>query len=1150
MMHTDGSAAGVEAGGFSIMSSLTGGGSVSVHSDEDDSTASRLREGLAININKSFGSSSTGVSSRKIANVSHSPRSAQSSHHPHFGSSPIAPTSSSRQLNQAITIEKTRSFTSSSDYQQHRAISTTRRSPNYRTTPKLPGGAKLVISPNKGSGLLGATSQHSYRSPSFPGLSLSSSMDSGDVSRKSNRVRTSSVGSSTNNNTVGYRDAFALLDDGKSETGSDNKQQQRECIAVPSSPSRKGFLRSLRASSTERSGGFLAIGDYSPPSQGGDSRVSTGIGESMLTVITSHNDVAIPQFSISSVGESPVSIATTSPGKTVRTASPLRHPSPSRMKQSIANTWSKAKGVRSRSPAPSKNLSVIGDSVFRGRSPNPSRLVSQTLMEDERTIDVRPPVGGGEGITGSNADLRQFEEEVYCNPAGRSARNRSPSPIRNIFGEDGGSSTSGSNQIGVPKWRIPSSPGRVRRKLKQVLALPKSSSLRGAQPSQQSQQQQEQILPPQSPQELLRGWAVATDSFEVDIDVDAESPKVVIIGSGTKELSISESEHKGQEGHEGDYFINKSSFNVFESIEFLKAMGDSVSQASVTTNYIRTGDSFFDGELASDLDRAVHVYYAGLGAILTRIKEWSLERDADSDDDGDELRKLSEHDILQAVHNPETNILLLAISSILLRVGNAHFRLEQYEDACRVYTSAQSCRIMRNEATELVDKESIDIHIDDAKLNGRISNNMASALSKRGLYDEARSEYTKALQIKQGTLQMIHKASSSDNYAKIDIDKDLIADIASTFHNIGLLRMNCGEPHKAEKAYKQSLSLRVKKFGLDDLGVGTSLCALGDLYFHKKQYDDAFRSYKESLRIYKLHFAKSDLKTADHYYNIGLVFYAKGPYLKAKSAVAECLRIRRNLLTLNDRLPVASALYLLGLIATSLGEYVEALSLLQETLTILQQLLPCSDHSNVQIALGIVHQKRNDFESAMSCFSVALASRSRCLGNEHQSVSDVLLAIGVTYTEANEYDKALQTLNMALQIRKSSIGSSIEVAETLNAMSLVYFKLGDSASAAELSEEALDVLKVVIRFDHCLVGKVLKNAGDYYQNCNAYNDSLDAYSESLRVLTSYYGKDHVFLSEVWNEIGVTQFKNGDFMTAKQSFTEVSRVRLFSRFRLT
>lgn len=1138
MMHSDGNAE-TGAGGFSLMSSLTGGGSVSVHSDENDSTASRLREGLAVNSNKSIGSSSTGESPCRVTNnVSNSPRSsARSSHHHHLGSPPIAPTST-QQLTPAIPVEKARSFTYSSGNQQHTTISTTRRSANYRTTPKPP---KMVISPKKGgSGLLGAPSP-SYQSPSFPGLSLSNSMDSGDVSRsggnvdnKSNHVRTSSVGSSTNT-TAGYRDAFALLDDGKSETRSDRKQQQCECIAEPSSPSPKGFLRSFRASSPNRSGsGFLAIGDYSPPSQGGDSRGGAGIGESLLIVVTSHNDVTIPQFSIKengSIGESPVGTAATSPGKTVRAASPLRHPSPSRLKQSIANTWSKAKGVRSRSPAPIKNLSVMGDSVFRGRSPSPSQLVSQTLMEDETTIDGRPPVAGGEGITGSNAELQRFEEEVYSTPAaGRSTINRSPSPIRNIFGEDGGSSNSG-NQIGVPKWRIPTSPGRIRRKLKQVLALPKSASFQGVQPL--------VILPPQSPQELLRGWAVATDSFDINVDVDAESPTGKI-SSGTQELSITESELEGQEG---DYFINKSSFNVLESNDFLKAMGDSVSQASVATNYIRTGDSFFDGELASDLDRAIHVYYAGLGAILNRIKEWSLERDADSDDDGDERRTLLHYDFLQAVHNPETNILLLAISSVLLRVGNAHFCLEQYEDACRVYTSAQSCRIMRNEAIELVDKERIVVHIEDAKLNGRISNNMASALSKRGLYDEARSEYTKALQIKQGTLQMIHAAGSSGNYAKINIDKDLIADIASTFHNIGLLRMNCGESHKAEKAYKQSLSLRVKKFGLDDLGVSTSLCALGNLYYHKKQYDDAFRSYKESLRIYKLHFAKSNLKTADHYYNIGLVFYAKGPYLKAKSAVAECLRIRRNLLTSNDRLPVASALYLLGLITTSLGEYVEALSLLQETQTILQQLLPCSDHSNVHIAIGIVHQKNNDFESAMSCFSVALTSRSCRLGKDHQSVSEVLQAIGVTYTEANEYDKALQTLDVALQIRKSSIGPSIEVAETLNAMSLVYFKSGDSASAAEFSEEALEVLKLAIRFDQCLVGKVLKNAGDYYQNCNAYNDSLEAYSESLRVLTAYYGKDHVFLSEVWNEIGVTQFKNGDFMTAKQSFTEVCRVRL-------
>ena len=68
-----------------------------------------------------------------------------------------------------------------------------------------------------------------------------------------------------------------------------------------------------------------------------------------------------------------------------------------------------------------------------------------------------------------------------------------------------------------------------------------------------------------------------------------------------------------------------------------------------------------------------------------------------------------------------------------------------------------------------------------------------------------------------------------------------------------------------------------------------------------------------------------------------------------------------------------------------------------------------------------------------------------------------------------------------------------------------------------------------------------KNAGDYYQDLEAYDDALEAYAESLRVMTAFYGRDHVFLSEALNEIGVTRFKSGEYRIAKQSFTEVRKV---------
>jgi len=624
---------------------------------------------------------------------------------------------------------------------------------------------------------------------------------------------------------------------------------------------------------------------------------------------------------------------------------------------------------------------------------------------------------------------------------------------------------------------------------------------------------------------------------------------------------IQESELETQEG----YFISTTSFNIFESREFLRAMGGKASEASLATNYIWTGDELCqkkDDDVKERLERAVEVYYAGLGKILTRVRDWSMEQRGQRqnssellDENGNyipfkpapEVSQLLYKDFVEIAHSPETNVLLLAMSSILLRAGNAHFRRKQWKEACRDYVSAQSYRSLRHEAKDITSeekKEHNNIYFEDAKLNGRISNNIASAQSKQKMYEEARSEYTKALQIKQGTLEALHK-SNTNKKGEVD-DSNLVSDIASTFHNIGLLRMNCGEPKKAEKAYKQSLSLRVKKFGLDDLGISSTLRALGDLYHHLKQYDDAFRSYKESLRIWKSHSGKSDLRTAEHYYNIGLVFYSKGPFVKARTSVAECLRIRRLHCSRKERLPVAAALYLLGLIASSSGNYDEALSLLEESLSLRQALLESTDYlllSNVQLALGIVYHKRNDLQSAMDCFSLALVGRSQCLGKDHLLVSEVLQAIGGVYTTAQDYQKAFKTLEEALCIRKSASpnGSSLEVAETLDELSLVLFKSGDAEKAIELSEEALEVLKSAVGFDHLLVGKVLKNTGDYYQDMEAYDDAMEAYSESLRVMTAWHGREHVFLSEVLNEIGVTRFKNGEYKIAKQSFTEALRL---------
>jgi tetratricopeptide (TPR) repeat protein len=607
--------------------------------------------------------------------------------------------------------------------------------------------------------------------------------------------------------------------------------------------------------------------------------------------------------------------------------------------------------------------------------------------------------------------------------------------------------------------------------------------------------------------------------------------------------------------------INTTSFNIFERKEFLRAMGcGQVEATSTVVNYIQKGDALCE-QGGEQLERAVQIYYAALGAVISRIREWTMERQQEERDSSiasgendappvslPTLSSLSYDDFVNAANCAEVNVLLIVMSTILLRTGNIHFRLRHFESACRDYSSAQSYQMLRTKA-----QSNHAIHeslmLEDAKLNGRIKNNMASALSKRQMFEEARVEYTKALQIKQNTLEALHKTTRENGESvKVVDDKHLVSDIASTFHNIGLLRLNCDEPVKAEKAFKQSLSLRVKKFGLDDLRVSSTLNALGGLYYQTKRYDDAFRSYKESLRIWKLNGGKSDLTTAEHYYNIGLVFYAKGPYSKAKVSVAECAKIRRQMCG-NVSLPVAESLYLFGKISLSSGHYEEAFDKFQEALAIRQKLLG-KDHllvSNVHLPMGKVYHDMEEFDKAMSSFSIALAIRSDRLGKYNVSVAEVLHAIGSVYITLEEYSKALETLQEALRLQRNFLGPSLEVAETLNKMSLVFFKSGDTERAIELGEESLDILKSVAGFDHLLVAHVLKNVGDYYQYKEAYDDAMEAYSESLRIMALWLGREHILLSKTLSEVGVVRFKTGEYTIAKQSFMEVSLRMYFSTF---
>jgi len=991
----------------------------------------------------------------------------------------------------------------------------------------------------------------------FPSLSLSPSSDSSDrhPDRSSTKEGDPNASYSSPSKILGHKNAFAVLAGVKEGSDSNNNKS-------PSSSSMKGL------SAADHTGIIQTTIDISPQK---DHQSIKRSPKSQPLVVTKSISASPPNTPPES--PSPASkmnqkhhsrASSTSPNRMKPRSTRTRSPSPARIVQPKTRTRG-ASPMRAPSPLQSLKSKLASKGTnSRQKSGKYSNAVSKVLEDDESNAVVSI-IEKSKGSDSNSSPSKTISS--HGSPQKGRFMTRPPSPLH-LLRPSGSKDTldNDSNQqldvderettisstpsfsLGKSSFRS-MSPGRLKKNLK--------SKLTSSPPKRDRPPQPQIPLHPGSSDDgrsknsfddgldqIALTLGRTTMSFDVD---DNKSPEEDYVDEEESvDMNIDEPDI------EDGCIINTTSFNIFERREFLRAMGGA-NEASSSKNYIQQGDALFE-QGSEQLDRAVQMYYAGLGVVLSRIREWTIERQeeerdapiASGENDVPPIplttpSNLSYGDFVRAANCPDVNVLLLVISSILFRSGNAHFRLHNFETACRDYSSAQSYQLIR---TKALSNNGINesLVMEDAKLNGRVKNNMASALSKRQLYEEARVEYTKALQIKQSTLEALHKTTRQKGDSVKDIDdKNLVSDIASTFHNIGLLRLNCGDASKAEKAFKQSLSLRVKKFGLDDLRVSSTLNALGGLYYQTKRYDDAFRSYKESLRIWKLNGGKSDLQTAEHYYNIGLVFYAKGPYSKARVSAAECAKIRR-IVCGNISLAVAEALYLLGKISLSSGNYEDAFDKFQEALAIRQKLLG-KDHllvSNVHLPMGKVHLEMEVYDKAMCSFSVALAIRSERLGKHHVSVAEVLHAIGSMYIAVEDYSKALETLQEALRLRRKFLGPSLEAAETLNSMSLVFFKSGDTERAIELGEESLVMLKSSVGFDHILVAHVLKNTGDYYQDIEAYDDAMDSYGESLRIMASWLGREHVLLSKTLSEVGVVRFKTGEYTIAKQSFTEASR----------
>jgi len=183
-------------------------------------------------------------------------------------------------------------------------------------------------------------------------------------------------------------------------------------------------------------------------------------------------------------------------------------------------------------------------------------------------------------------------------------------------------------------------------------------------------------------------------------------------------------------------------------------------------------------------------------------------------------------------------------------------------------------------------------------------------LLQQGRYQDSLKYYMQALRYKDQTLKSDNVVNDNEDDDSITEEKkeevfkpplistrmknQLLASVATSINNIGYLRQKLGDTTSEDimSAYEDSLGIKRKILGKNDLSIGTTLNNIATVHFHNKNNEEAMKLYQEALDIMVLNLGMYHLDVATMHSNIGDVYAATEKLDAARMSYEEALNIR------------------------------------------------------------------------------------------------------------------------------------------------------------------------------------------------------------------------------------------------------------------
>lgn len=424
--------------------------------------------------------------------------------------------------------------------------------------------------------------------------------------------------------------------------------------------------------------------------------------------------------------------------------------------------------------------------------------------------------------------------------------------------------------------------------------------------------------------------------------------------------------------------------------------------------------------------------------------------------------------------------------------------------------------------------------------------------------------YRDAVDIYETVLYHYKRCYGNDHHLVIDTLSNLC--IANTLN---------GNYVKASSYCQETLELRRKKFGEENVEVASSLSELGIIYYAQEDFGKALSSLRQALSIYtkSIDYPNRSTRICSLLNNIGCVHYSMGKVAMGLSTFEECLGLQRSVMgrlsadILNRVLYNMSITLCNAAIVTSKqGESQKAISLLEEGLMVQHSILP-EDHRTILTMTKV--KMRLEGEASPSPYNNAIELEfdfdipekeseqlNVMIDNKIRILCADMISLGSLRSEPKSDVQVAANMNIHFLMRaleeeskskrhcswvdmrneKNFTGGKNEDFSQVSSLACTYIKRGDLMKAIDIFETARkegrnkcgDVEYILSAISHSM-GLIYLCSGNNHQALACFKDAvrlrskvLDHDSKDLLESQSKYGLTLIALQEFDNALSKLQ----------------------------